>query len=61
VRVEDGSSRAVAPAVMAVLSQLLGWDSPPGSLVEFVRPDIRNTPGDIVGFLRASVTLDSVD
>jgi L-asparaginase II len=60
VRVEDGGSRAVAPAVMTVLSQLLGWDGPPGSLVEFDRPEIRNTPGDIVGFLSASVALNSV-
>ncbi|MDX6545389.1 MAG: hypothetical protein QOG02_1163 [Gaiellales bacterium] len=60
LRVEDGGSRAVAPAVMAVLSQLLGWDGPPGSLVGFVRPDISNSPGDIVGFLSASVGLNSV-
>ena len=60
VRVEDGGSRAVAPSVMAVLSQLLGWDGPPDSLVGFVRPEMRNTPGDIVGFLSASVALHSV-
>jgi L-asparaginase II len=60
VRVEDGASRAVEPATIAVLSQLLGWERPPDALVGFARPDIVNAPGDVVGFLRASVPLTRV-
>ena len=57
VRVEDGTYRAVDPALMAVLGQLLGWEQPPPPLARFQRPDLRNSPGDVVGFLRADVPL----
>ncbi|HEY0389448.1 MAG TPA: asparaginase [Gaiellales bacterium] len=57
VRVEDGAWRAVEPAVMDVLAQLLGWDDPPKGLSGFLRPDFRNSPGDVVGFLEADVVL----
>ena len=60
VRVEDGAWRAVEPAVIAVLSQLLEWRQPPDALVGFARPEIRNTPGDVVGFLHAQVPLERV-
>jgi L-asparaginase II len=57
VRVEDGAWRAVEPAVMDVLAQLLGWDDPPAGLSGFRRPELRNSPGDVVGFLEADVVL----
>src|SRR6478672_6297639 len=57
VRVEDGTYRAVDPALMAVLGQLLGWEQPPPPLAGFQQPELRNSPGDVVGFLRADVPL----
>jgi L-asparaginase II len=57
VRVEDGTYRAVDPALMAVLGQLLGWEQPPPPLAGFQQPELRNSPGDVVGFLRADVRL----
>jgi L-asparaginase II len=60
VRAEDGAPRTVAPALIDVLSQLLGWRRPPDSLVGFERPELRNSPGDVVGFLRARVPLHTV-
>jgi L-asparaginase II len=60
VRAEDGAARAVEPAVMDVLAQLLAWERPPDALVGFAQPPLRNSPGDLVGFLRASVPLDRV-
>jgi L-asparaginase II len=57
VRIEDGAPRAVDPAVMAVLAQLLGWEQPPAALVPFAEPELRNSPGDVVGSLRAVVDL----
>jgi L-asparaginase II len=60
VRTEDGASRAVAPALIHVLGQLLAWKRPPEALIGFAQPSLRNSPGDIVGFLRATVPLDRV-
>jgi L-asparaginase II len=60
VRAEDGAERAVAPALIDVLSQLLGWERPPDALVGFAQPTLRNSPGDVVGFLRADVPLTRV-
>jgi L-asparaginase II len=57
IRAEDGASRAVDPAVMAVLAQVLGWERPPAALIQFVSPELRNSPGDVVGFLRADIEL----
>ena len=57
IRVEDGASRAVDPAVIAVLAQVLGWDRPPPALAQFASPELRNSPGDVVGFLRADIDL----
>jgi hypothetical protein len=42
---------------MTVLGQMLGWSQPPPSLAGFQRPELRNSPGDVVGFLRADVPL----
>lgn len=60
VRTEDGAARAVEPAVIDVLSQLLGWRRPPDQLVAFERPELRNSPGQAVGFLQARVPLHTV-
>ena len=57
VRVEDGAWRAVEPAVMEVLAQLLGWQEEPAALSRFRRPVFTNSPGDVVGFLEAEVPL----
>jgi L-asparaginase II len=57
VRVEDGAWRAVEPAVMEVLAQVLGWREEPAELSRFRRPPLRNSPGDVVGFLEADVPL----
>ena len=57
VRVEDGDYRAVEPTLMTVLGQMLGWSQPPPSLASFQQPELRNSPGDVVGFLRADVPL----
>jgi L-asparaginase II len=60
IRVEDGAWRAVEPAVVSVLQQLFGWDIVPSELARFRRPVMRNSPGDIVGFVEASVPLATV-
>lgn len=57
VRVEDGAWRAVEPAVMEVLAQVLGWREEPVALSRFRRPPVINSPGDVVGFLEADVPL----
>jgi L-asparaginase II len=57
VRVEDGEYRAVEPTLMTVLGQMLGWSRPPPPLARFQQPELRNSPGDVVGFLRAEVPL----
>jgi L-asparaginase II len=58
IRVEDGASRAVDPAVVAVLAQVLGWERPPTALAQFASPELRNSPGNVVGFLRADIGLE---
>jgi L-asparaginase II len=57
LRVEDGAYRAVEPALIDVLAQLMGWAAPPPELATFRVPEIRNSPGDVVGFLRADIPL----
>jgi len=57
VRIEDGNSRASAPAALAVLRQVLEWDAPPPALAPLAEPVLRNSPGDPVVHLRAEVTL----
>jgi L-asparaginase II len=57
LRVEDGASRAVEPALIDVLTQLVGWAEPPPRLAALRMPELRNSPGDVVGFLRADIPL----
>jgi L-asparaginase II len=59
VRIEDGAFRALDPAVMAVLTQLLGWQALPGSLERFALPPLLSARGETVGELRADLRLTS--
>jgi L-asparaginase II len=57
VRIDDGSSRASAPATLAILGQILGWEAPPAGLAELAEPVLPNTVGDPVISLKAAVAL----
>lgn len=59
VRVEDGNHRALDPVVIAVLGSLLGWQQPPAGLEAFEAPVLRNYSGDVVGEIRAQVSLET--
>jgi L-asparaginase II len=58
LKVEDGSSRAVAPALLAVLRQteLIGEDDL-GALYAHAFPLLRNTRGETVGKITARIAL----
>jgi L-asparaginase II len=62
LKVEDGASRASEPALVAVLEalRLLAGDEL-AALESYAAPDVRNTRGEAVGFLRARVTLEPAD
>lgn len=58
LKVEDGSERAVGPAILAVLRTLeLISEDDFGALHPHAFPELRNTRGEAVGQLRARVTL----
>lgn len=57
VRIDDGNSRASAPAAIAILGRLLAWDEPPGGLAALAEPVLPNTVGDLVVRLSAAVIL----
>jgi L-asparaginase II len=57
VRIDDGNSRASAPATIAILGQTLGWEAPPAGLAELAEPVLPNTVGDPVISLKAAVAL----
>jgi L-asparaginase II len=59
IRVDDGNSRASAPAALAVLQQVLNWDTPPAGLAALTEPVLANSVGDPVVQLRAEVALQS--
>lgn len=60
LKVEDGSSRAVAPAVLSVLRQLeLISEDDLGCLSRHAYPDVLNTAGDVVGQIRPAISLDT--
>jgi L-asparaginase II len=61
LKVEDGAKRAAEPALLAVLRALgLLSDDAMEELAEFAAPSIRNTRGEIVGAIRASIELQPV-
>ncbi|HHW09485.1 MAG TPA: asparaginase [Firmicutes bacterium] len=54
LRIEDGSSRAVGPAVIELLRRLGAVsDEEAGSLADWHRPEIRNFSGRVVGLIEA--------
>src|SRR6185437_4786846 len=56
----EGNSRASAPAAVAVLRQLLGWNGDvPSGLGALAEPVFENSVGDPVVRLRADVALRS--
>lgn len=60
LKVEDGTGRAVGPAVLAVLRQLdLISEDDLGALYTHAYPELRNTRGEVVGEIRAEVTLET--
>ena len=59
IRIDDGNARASAPAALAVLGGLLGWDAPPAVLAQLAEPVLPNSVGDPVLRLRAGVTLSA--
>jgi L-asparaginase II len=62
VKVEDGSRRAVGPAVIETLRQLdLVSEDDVGALARHAMPELRNTRGEPVGELRARIELRSAD
>jgi L-asparaginase II len=60
VKVEDGAKRASEPAIIAVLRALgLLSDQEFVRLAAYAEPDIRNTRGERVGGIRASIELET--
>jgi L-asparaginase len=58
IRVDDGNSRACAPAALAVLRDVLRWAAPPPGLAALAEPVLPNSVGDPVVQLRAEVALE---
>jgi L-asparaginase II len=62
VKIEDGAQRAVGPAVLGVLRQLdLISEDDLGALYRHAYPDLTNTRGEVVGQIRANLTLEQPD
>jgi L-asparaginase II len=59
LRIDDGSYRAVDPASMAVLRQLLGDGALPEALNPFASPPVLDSNGVAIGELRGHVRLTS--
>ena len=58
LKVEDGSTRAVAPAILAVLRELdLMSEDDYGAMYALAYPDVVNTRGEVTGQLRPDVRL----
>jgi L-asparaginase II len=62
LKVEDGAQRAAEPALISVLRALnLLSDDELAALSQFVEPVLRNTRGEEVGAVRASLKLEPAD
>ena len=62
LKIEDGTPRAVAPAILAILRQLdLLSEDDLGALYRHAFPEIRNTRGEVVGEIRAALALATPD
>lgn len=60
VKIEDGASRAVGPAVLAVLRQLdLISEDDLGALWSHAYPDLINSCGEVVGQIRPNISLST--
>lgn len=60
LKIEDGSPRAVAPAVLAVLRQLdLISEDDLGALWSHAYPDLINSCGEVVGQIRPNISLST--
>jgi L-asparaginase II len=58
LKVEDGSSRAAGPALLAVLRQLdIISEEDLGALYRHAAPELKNTRGEAVGHIQAELTL----
>jgi L-asparaginase II len=56
LKVEDGSRRALAPAILAILRQLdLISEDDLGALYAYAYPDVYNTCGEVVGQMRPNL------
>ena len=62
LKIEDGTPRAVAPAILGILRQLdLISEDDLGALYRHAFPEIRNTRGEVVGEIRAAFALATAD
>lgn len=62
VKIEDGSLRAVPPVVLSVLDQLdLLSDTEKEALSSFLRPPVKNVPGEKIGEIAPAVELHYVN
>ena len=62
LKVEDGSKRAAAPALIGVLRALgVLTGEEVGALASYAEPDVMNTRGERVGALRVAVELEAID
>jgi len=62
LKVDDGASRAVAPAILGVLRELdLISEDDLGALHSFAYPDLLNTRGEAVGQVRPAIHLRAPD
>ncbi|MEX0912124.1 MAG: asparaginase [Gemmatimonadota bacterium] len=62
LKIEDGTSRALGPAILSVLRQLdLISEDDLGSLSAHAYPDLYNTRGDLVGQIRPNIELRTPD
>jgi L-asparaginase II len=62
LKVDDGASRAIAPAILGVLRELdLISEDDLGALHSFAYPDLLNTCGEVVGQLRPAIRLQAPD
>ncbi len=60
LKIEDGSGRAVGPAVLSVLRQLdLISEDDIGALWSHAYPDLINSCGEVVGQIRPNITLST--
>ena len=61
IKVADGNSRARVPALLAILKRLgVLSEAAANRLADIASPDVRDSRGNIVGFIRAAADLSDV-